>query len=369
MRATIVPILRRRAPSLILAALTAGLGACSENLDTAAACPSLCPGQVVVLRDTVLQAITVDSSIVGFPVIGQETLLLISTRGDTLDTRGVIRFDSLPTRFFRRNVPTDSALAGVDRASILLRVDTTGVRPGAPVTITLFDVDTTAGDTVTAALLPLFRPSRLLGSHTFAPESLVDTIRISVAHGPVLAKITSQGRLRVGIQATGTNRAQIRVGTSNGFFPASITFKPAAHGDTAGVTALTVSPNSATPAGSPIRTDLVDYVFVPKGPRPGSNQILAVGGMPASRVYLRFDLPPAIVDSSTVVRASLLLTQVANPLSPDAHDSSNVYPVVVLASEVITDVARALHLIAQPGTLGLDTLPRFTPADSGLPQI
>jgi hypothetical protein len=367
MHSSFAPILRRRCAPLFALAVAI---ACADNLSTSAACPALCPGQAITLRDTILDAIVVDSSLSGFPAIGQEGLLIVSTRGDTFDTRGILRFDSLPTRFFRKNVPTDSAITAVDSAFLTLQIDTSGTRPTAPVTVTLFDVDTsTTIDTTASVLLSLFRPDRVLGSRTFAPDSLIDSIKVPISSPRLLAKITANARLRIGVQVTGTRHAELRIGTSNNFRPADVTFNPVAHGDTVGVISVSALLNSTTPVGTATRTDLEDFLIVARGPHPPNNQILAVGGMPASRVYFQFNLPSSIVDSSTVVRATLLLTQVANPNSPDPHDSADVYPLVVLASEDVTDISRALELVSAPGSLGLDTLQRYTPADTGLRKI
>src|SRR5258708_4229107 len=62
------------------------LAACQDKLDTSAACPSLCPGQSVLLRDTVLEGVAMgfDSTVSGFPAIGREAVLLVAGRGDTL---------------------------------------------------------------------------------------------------------------------------------------------------------------------------------------------------------------------------------------------------------------------------------------------
>ena len=359
---------------VVAAVVVAGIGACSDNLESNAACPSLCPGLADSLRDTVVDAVVIDSSVSGFPAIGQEPFLLIGTRGDTLDTRGIIRYDSLPTFYMPTNSPADSAIVGVDSASLMLRVDTSETKPGAPVTISLYDVDTggtdsSATDTAVAVLAPLFSPDRLLGSKTFAPESLVDSLRVPLSNDSVYYKLSHGRPLRIGIQVTGTDRAQIRIGTSVNFVPPQLMFKPAPHGDTTGVTFLSLSPMTRTPVGSPLVNDLQDYLIVLKGTPNTTAPLLTVGGLPGHRVYLRFNLPSSIVDSSTVVRATLLLMQVPNPLSPDARDSTTVWPQALLASSAITDLGRALRLLAAAGAIGLDTLERFAPADSGLRQF
>src|SRR3982751_3215674 len=116
--------LGRRARALLLfASLGSVVAACSEQLDGGAACPSLCPGQNVSVLDTTFDAIILDSTIVGLPSIGAEGQLWLATRGDTLDSRAVIRFDSLTTRFTKAGA--DSAITVVDSAYILLRVNAT----------------------------------------------------------------------------------------------------------------------------------------------------------------------------------------------------------------------------------------------------
>ncbi|MDE3172109.1 MAG: hypothetical protein KGN74_03475 [Gemmatimonadota bacterium] len=355
----------------LAATAVVGAGACSDNLESNAACPSLCPGQAVTLRDTTVDAVVLDTTVSGFPAIGQENYLLISTRGDTIDTRGIFRFDSLPTTYRRGTALVDSAISGVDSAYFALRRDTSLAVPGGPITISVYDVDTgnqdsTATDTAVAALAPLFSPDRLLGYKTFAPDSLgADTIKVPISDDSLFAYIKADKRLRVGVQVTGARGAQIRVGTVQSLTPAAILFKPAPHGDTTGVTVSNILPLSMTPINSPLINDLSDFLLVVKGTPKVQQSLLQVGGLPGKRVYLRFDLPSAIVDSSTVVRATLLLNQIPNPISPDAHDTTGVWPQAILASSAVTDLSRALRLLAAAGAVGVDTLERFSPADGG----
>ncbi len=366
---------RSRNLALLAAAFTvAVVAACSDNLESNAACPVLCPGQEVTLRDTTLDAVVIDSSVSGFPSLGQEPFILISTRGDTLDTRAIFRFDSLPTTFTRTNSVVDTTIIGVDSAYLMLRVDTSAARPGAPITVSVYDVDTgnpdsTAADTAVAVLEPLFSSDRLLGSTTFDPDSLTDSLRVPISSDSLFDYISNGRRLRVGVQVTGANRAQLRIGTAVNLTPAELVFKPAPPGDTVGVTPRYVAPLSTTPVGSPIAGSLQDFLIVVRGTSNAAAPVLAVGGLPGHRLYLRFDLPANIVDSTTVVRATLLLNQIPNPVSPDANDTAAVWPQAILASSAITDLTRALQLLSPVGGVGLDTLERFTPADSGLRQF
>ena len=92
--------------------------------------------------------------------------------------------------------------------------------------------------------------------------------------------------------------------------------------------------------------------------------VLAIGGVPGRRGYLRFDLPRGIVDSTSVVRATLLLTQYPNRLAAHGPDTLSLYPQPVVASEVVADLRKAATLLGSPSLFRLDSL-RTTPVDSG----
>ena len=103
----------------VIAAVAVAFGACDEQLDSGGACPSLCPQPSGQIRDTTFVAIALDTSIAGFPTQGLETELYIASLQDTLQTRGVIRFDSLPKTFRHNNTAVDSAIVAIDTGSVL----------------------------------------------------------------------------------------------------------------------------------------------------------------------------------------------------------------------------------------------------------
>lgn len=346
------------------------LNACGEKLEAGASCPLLCPAtKDVNLKDTTVEAIAVDTSVAGFPVIGEEAPLLLAARGDTLDTRVIFRFDSIGKTFPHPSTPADSFVTHVDSATLRVVLDTSarvGVPslPTQPVTIELYDVDSPA-DTVAADLLPLFSPSRLLGSKTFAPESLAkDTLFLPVAPAAVLDRIIKGTRLRIGLRLVSPTSTQLRI-NSSATAGAVLRFKPAAD------TAVSVVLHSKTPSDSTLatlRNDLADYVITAKGITPPPANTITVGGYPARRTYLRFNLPSHIVDSSTVVRATLTLTQYPMRASPNALDSLGIYPFAVTAGTVVTDISRLLRLVTVNTVNAADSL-RIVPADSGTRRL
>jgi hypothetical protein len=347
--------------SLATALLFVTLVSCSENLDSSGVCSVLCPPVGGNVQNITLDAVVLDTTVQSLSGLGSEPGLLLASRGDTLDTRVIIRFDSLPKKFSPKS-DTARPIATVDSAFLLLRIDTLSIKGPGPVTIEAYDVDTTASDTSTAAVLALFRPNRFISSQVFNRSDLKDSVRYYISNAAVLAKIQGNARLRLGLRASGSRSSQMRIISTEGGSPPILSFR--ATPDTA-TTALKVSPLSRTPVGDAIVAyHLSDYTVIAKAPPPGSPSSLAVGGLPPRRVYLRFNIPLSIIDSATVVRATLLLNQIPNP-SLDPNDTVLVLPSLVLAGKAVTDPTKAAQIVAD---VALDTL-RVQPGGSGVRQV
>ena len=141
-----------------------GFVACTEQVTGSLGCPQLCGDQSATLRDTILTGtLTTDSVLTGYPQFGGSRDFTLIAQGDTADVRLVMRFDTIPNTFRHPNAVVDSAVTRVDSARITFVVDTSVGRPKAPVTIEAFDVDTTAADSLSGAIVTLFRPDRRIG--------------------------------------------------------------------------------------------------------------------------------------------------------------------------------------------------------------
>ena len=346
---------------LAIAALFFSISSCSENLDSSGVCAVLCTQIGGDVQNVTLDAIVIDTTVQSLSGLGTEPGLLLANRPDTLDTRVVVRFDSLPEKFLPAG-DTSQAIAQVDSAYLRLQIDTLSIKGNAPVTIEAYDVDTTANDTSTAAVLALFRPDRFISSQTFTRAQLTDTLKYFISNDVVLSKIQNKLPLRIGLRATGTGSSQMRIISTEGGVPPIMLFR--ATPDTA-TKPLTVTLFSKTPVGQAIlAANLSDYTVIAKAPPQASPTILAVGGLPPRRVYFRFNIPSSIIDSSTVVRATLLLNQLPNS-SLDPTDTVRVLPQVVLAGRVVTDPQKAAQIIAG---ISADTL-TLRPGDAGLVNV
>ena len=140
--------------------------------------PILCPGKKVESAHTLVAAVVLDTVLSSYPPLGREPTLLLASRGDTLETRIIIRYDTLPTTYSIPNTPTPAPIELVRNAKVKIRLQFPPLNPTQSVTIDAYDVDTAAADaaadTAAATMLPLFRPDRFLGSVTFTATQIAE---------------------------------------------------------------------------------------------------------------------------------------------------------------------------------------------------
>jgi hypothetical protein len=335
-------------PLVLAAALGAVFGACDEKLDTGLACPALCPHQQVSVRDTTFFAVEFDTSIAGFPPQGSEIEFFIAAMGDTLQSMAIVRYDSLPKHFRYAAAAEDSLIYATDSAEIKLFL-VTGDTLGPPTRIEIYDVDLGGpDDTDPDAVQSAFTPDRLIGTRTVPADSMRDTTVIPIDAGRLLTKIQSDSpsnRLRIGIKVNpaggGATHFLMQSAENLGAEP-RLRFRP--HFDPA-VAKLEVEPKSFTPANPFVRATMQDYLITPVRPPDPPADALRVGGLPGRRTYMRFAVPAQLLDSTNIIRATLLLTQRPNPAAPQPDDSLAVQVLRVAAAPTVTDLSRALLFV------------------------
>lgn len=358
---------RLRSPLLLLSAVctTVFAAACTEDLEGGGACPTLCPSRTESFKDTTFEAVTLDSSLSGYPVLGLGPDLLLANRPDTIVTRAVIRLDALTQEYSVNKTGTTEPISATDSVYLRLQVDSLGAKGTDSITISVFNVDTTANDSVASVVKTLFTPKRLLGSLTIVPTSVKDSLRIPLSHRVVDSLIVGGYRMRVGLQITG-GKGQIRLLAFSSGSPApSVQYDPST--DTT-YAPIIVQANTTIPlATSEQILAYTVYNLIDVGsPAPPSNT-LTVGGFPAWRSYLRFQIPARISDSSTIVRAQLLLTQRPSFFGNYA-DSVAILPIIPTGTSLVTDLRRLLDLSADGIFAAIDST-RLVPRDSGLRSI
>jgi len=358
--------LRRALSVLVVAGAAAVAGACNEHLDAGAACPSLCPGLAVPIRDTLLTAaVEFDTTLVGYPSIGTEEGIPLAARGDTLDVRGVIRFDSL-VRVFAPASDTSRPVSRADTAIFRMRLNLTQSRLPSSVTFEAYDVDTTAADDDMPAVLALFRPDRLLASKTVARADITDSLVLPLSGDMLVGKIQSGANLRIGLRVKGSGPVSLRVHTTETGLAAEVRYYVSS--DTS-VHQQVLTPYSKTPVEpANLALDFRDYAVVARNTLASAGPLaVATGGVPARRSYLRFNVPQWLIDSTTIVRATLELTQ--QPMRGfDQGDSVTVIGQAVAATPLISDLYRSAQILVPAGYFVTDSI-RVAPADSGQRQL
>ncbi len=357
--------LARLALPVVLAVTGATAAACTEQLDGGAACPALCPGRTSEFLDTTFEAVSADTTLGGFPAFGLSEAMLLANRPDTVASVLVVRFDELPFEYIPNRGTVTDTISRVDSVWVRFRLDTAGRKGSEPMLLEAFDVDTAQADTVAAVVRSLFRPDRRVAHLTVVPRNVGDSLRVPIDPAFVQRKIAERSRVRLGFRLSGGSGQLLVSAFANGSPVPVLTLDPA--------TDTVYNPfnleATTTIEGAP--TDLlfsyIVYRLVDTGTADPGPATLQVGGFPAWRSYLRFAVPRRITDSSTVVRAELLLTQRPAPLV-DGQDPLFLEALIPTTSNVVTDLRRVLDLAA-PGAFAGLVPTRLVPADSGVRAI
>jgi hypothetical protein len=352
------------------AAVVAAASACSEEFAGGAACPALCPESgFEIINDTLETVVTLDSTLRGFPLPGQENRLTLLQRfgnGDTVITAAIVRFDFIPKTIPVGTTADSAVVTKID--SVYLRLAVVSGRDDSlsrrdtlkrvPVTIEVYDVDTATTDFDTAAVRARFQPGNLISSYTVRRDSLPDSIFVRLDTAAFRTRVQT-GRMRIGLRIRSDSSMQVPLVPAEGGGPLFLRFWARAGTDSLMRTVTPASSSSDDDGGIP---GLHEYQIVLRGTPPPPPQILAVGGLPAQRTYIRLTLPSRLVDSVTVVRAALVLTQAPVRGRTDDTVKAAVQASISVARELL-DVGRAALLVRS--TFGLVEQNR-APRDSGL---
>jgi hypothetical protein len=319
--------------------VTLVLAGCEEKLTAPADCPALCPGGEAQIFDEVLSPIIgADSSFRGYVQPYNAAALLVSNGLLGYEERAVFRFpqrsDSVSVRDTLRSYVIDS----VAFAFTLLARDTnlTGLQ------VQLYRLPRTLDSTTTYAQVdPAFVPENLITSIAVPDSVNAGTLR-AVLQGADLARVAippaDTGMLGLGVRIDAPVPTGVRLGASgSGTGAVFITYATLNIPDTGTAKlrnfTLTTAFNSSL--GAVQQTD--------------DSTLLAIGGEPSARALLRFELPPRIRDSATVVRATLELTPVT-PVSGLPTD-----PVRLRARAVLADLGAKSPIESRFG-FGVDTV-------------
>jgi hypothetical protein len=327
-----------RCAAILLAALA--LVGCQEKLTSPADCPALCPGgRPEVFEEVFTATIGADSSYSGYVQRHQARSLLVSNGLEGFEERALVRFparaDSISVRDTLRGYTIDSValsfvVAARDTNVNGLELWVYRVAPG-------LDSSTTF-----AAVAPAFVPESLIAAIPIADSVNAGVVR-TVFQGTDLSRVQiapgDSGRLAVGVRLSAPTFTGVRLGSvAAGTGAVFTTYTTLDVPDTGAVRLRTIA------LGTAFNT------YVSEVPEVSDTTLLAVGGAPSSRSLLRFSLPPRILDSAAIVRATLELTPTA-PITGLPTDT-----VLLQARSVLADVGGKSPVNTSPGRVPADTL-------------
>lgn len=322
----------------VLAAIA--VAGCQEKLTAPADCPALCPGGQPQVFDEIFTPIPgVDSSFRGYVQANAAPALLVSNGLRGFEERAIMRFprrgDSISVRDTLRAYTIDSVAIGLT----LVARDTTltGLQVQLyrlPITI---DSPTTFAD-----VDPAFVSQNLVATIPVADTLHVGAIR-AVLQGTDLTRVeippADTGVLALGVRIDAPGPTGVRLGSiAGGNAGVFLTYATLDIPDT-GTAKLRTLPLNAT-----------FNSFVSPVVEADDSTQLAVGGVPSARSLIRFDLPPRIRDSATIVRATLELTPVAPILGLPTD------PVRLQARAVVADLGAKSPVNSNFGRVPEDTL-------------
>ena len=288
-------------------ALAAGswvLGACQENLSTPGDCPTLCPGEQIIVRDTAIDAVVgSDSSFFGYQTRSGRTALLVSSGLTAGEYRAFVVFPA---------IRSDSVT--VDAVKHVFTLDT------AQIAFTMQSRDTTATN-----LRLYLRRIPITADTTLTYDSLATLI----AATPVLDSILVPDTLKAGqilTKFTGDRLALIQTAPGDsGRIALALTVSASKP------TGIRLAVDASASAGAPVfqfrgKADVTDTAKIRQtvSARPESvakfgyygnvdlaatadPDLLYIGGPQAGRSIIRFAIPRYIRDSAQVLRATLEL--------------------------------------------------------------
>ncbi|MGH8940710.1 MAG: hypothetical protein ACRDV2_15385, partial [Actinomycetes bacterium] len=295
-----------RGPVFGLAAfllLAGAISACQERLTAPAECPELCPGGNVNAFDTVLTTLPgSDSSVAGYVSRGTGVSVLVSNGFPDKDARALYRFaardDSVEVRDTLRGYTVDSVLIALTLLGRDTLVD--GLK------VYLFRLPSTLtvdSNTTFAAVEPELNLANIVDS-ILVPDTLNSGSIQTTLRGADLAKVDlpvgTGGVLSIGVAIAAPTPTGVRLGSLAGGTGASYT----SH--------VTLDiPDTGSVRQPALGRGTAFNTFVTSTSLEPDTTLITLGGEPSARALLRFDLPPRLEDSATVVRATLELVPVA----------------------------------------------------------
>lgn len=303
-----------RRAGAVAAALAILLAACDERLTAPADCPALCPGGQPEVFDTVISALPdLDSTYAGYVTVQQSQALLVANDPALGGSHALIRFEPRDTGIRIRDTLRPYTVDSVDLTVQLLGRDTLAEGLELDFYRVPRTIDTT---TAWADVAASFTPATFVATLPIPDSVRSGTLTLKlrgadvgrVALAPADSNILALGVALRAPAPTGVRLSSIRGSGPPGFLS---------------YVRLQLPPADSAQARQAINTPPEFTTWVDSAQVAAPADALVVGGTPSARSIVRFQLPPRIRDSATIVRATLELVPAA-PVRVVPSDQSGI---------------------------------------------
>lgn len=285
---------------LVPAALAALLGAgCQDVVSAPTTCPEFCPPGQIEVRDTILaNSVEPVGSYGGYKLPHEAREIQIVGPGGPAEARALIEFNAFSETYSGADTSVKNTILQTD--SIRITVHIARRTPGSRgIVLALHEIPFHLDSTATyAALAPYFDDSTLV-----ATLAVPDSLRSGLVSATAPAS-----RLRYFLRDSLTGRIGVRIRSLE---PAFVSLADSDTVVTARVTRF-VQLDSSSGTTRVTRSDsrvVFFRTFVVDPARLPAPEGLIVGGVTAARAFIRLTIPARILDSTQVVRGTLLLPQ------------------------------------------------------------
>jgi len=329
-------------------------GACAEDIAAPGACPDFCPTTGIQVVDTVVVAsIFRDSSYSGYVPTHQAESMQLTT-GGAFESHGVVRFQSFSDSVYLDTATTDlRPVIAIDSFSVRLVYDARSDGTG-DFEFVFHRLPASVDSTVSYAdLESFFNDSIELGTAWVTSEETSDSIDAVLPGDALPISEEDSSVVAIGLSVRSVEPAFVTLPTINSDYQyLQIT------------RFVQVDSADGELAARSDTTNAAFDTFVFTDPPAPAATALQVGGSPSIRSFLHVALPSYIVDSSDVIRATLLLVP-AEPVVGAPGDTIRILaeglaadigpksPIVQVAADSI-DFFSGLASVGSSDTLRID---------------
>lgn len=282
----------------LLVALAAAAGlACQDVVSAPGVCPEFCPAGEIQVRDTLLTgSVEPVGSYGGYLLPHEARQMQVVGPGGPAESRALLVFSSFSAEYSGADTTVKDSIIQRDSLRVTLSI----VRRNANVSglvLALHEIPITVDSATSYGDMTSFFQDSTLVATLPVPDSLVkDTVAATFPAGALRHFGPDSLKIGIGVRISSPDPAFVSLASTDSVVSARITLFMQLD-STAGTTRVTRSESRILT----FRTFVADSAGFP--PPAG----LAVGGTAGARAFVKLNLPASIVDSTLVVRATLLL--------------------------------------------------------------